>query len=153
RAGPRATGRGPCARDDRDAGGVDAAAAQPSGDPDVTVLDRDERYGWSAFADIESLLGARLRTGEFRPVCVTEVELTHGLHDLHRRLTDSGEHDLALVLVRLHDQPLGLARLDVRVLDARRQWPAAVRAVAGDALAEHLAADAAAAAPGADDVP
>jgi GT2 family glycosyltransferase len=91
--------------------------------------------------DVHALLGSMLSRDEFRPVTVADVELTDGLRTLEQlRAGAPGTH--ALVLLRVHAHPLGLALLNLEARDPEGAWTATVTAVAGQALRAHLADDA-----------
>jgi glycosyltransferase involved in cell wall biosynthesis len=90
--------------------------------------------------DVHALLGSMLTRDDFRPVAVADVELTEGLRTLEPlRATAEGTH--ALVLVRVHSQPLGLALLNLEARDAEAAWTATVTAAVGEPLRAHVAHD------------
>jgi GT2 family glycosyltransferase len=93
------------------------------------------------FSDVDSLLDSLLDIGNFRPVKVAEVELTHGLRRLHGQAADWSEYRLVLVVVELHSQPLGLTVLDPGVEDPEHQWTAELTKTLGGALESHLLED------------
>ena len=80
---------------------------------------------------------------DFRPTAVAEVELQFGLKSLLEtsayRTTDFDVSTRpALVLVRLHSHPLGLANLNLASRNPRGPWSEIVTKLFGQSIADHL---------------
>jgi GT2 family glycosyltransferase len=102
---------------------------------------RSAAHDWSAFTDLEALLDAELRADTYRPVWVTELELTEGVRSLADRVPSARRGQLALVLVRLHTHPLGLVVLDTGDGHPERSWCTHVAEEVGHEIAAHVRAD------------
>ncbi len=80
---------------------------------------------------------------DFRPAAVAEVELQLGLKSLlETSAFRTGDFNksarTALVLVRLHSHPLGLAYLDLSSRNPRRLWSDKVTTLFGQSIADHM---------------
>ena len=83
---------------------------------------------------------------DFQPLAVAEVELQLGLKSLLEtsalETTDLDKSSRpALVLVRLHTHPLGLAYLDLASRNPRGHWSGIVTMLFGQSIAEHMKVD------------
>lgn len=90
--------------------------------------------------DIDRLLTSLL-DADFRPVEVLDVELGSDIEPLAGPSVSPAGNHVALALVRLHGQPLGLVLLDLAAPDRDRSWRAHIACTLGDAIAAHLERD------------